>query len=57
MTEQSKLTEHEQAIRELRQRCNELVAAGLAQPWQLARLIDELHAEMLERYTVPKGRA
>lgn len=44
-----------QALEQLRQRCDELVQAGLAQDYELARAIDRLHAELIERCTTRKA--
>jgi hypothetical protein len=45
----------EQALEALRQRCAELVRLGLAQDYELARALDQLHVELIERYTVRKA--
>jgi len=46
-----------QALEQLRWRCEQMVRAGLAQPEQIARLIDELHVRLLEGLERSQGRA
>lgn len=56
MTDQER-DELDQAHRELRARCDELSRQGLAKPHDLARMIDELHAQMIARFTTPQKGA
>lgn len=49
--------ELKQALEQLRERCEGLVDAGHARPWQLARAIDELNGAMTERFTTRPGNS
>lgn len=53
MTDQER-EELDQALDQLKRRSYELCERDFAQAWELRRMIDDLNARMIERFTTPQ---